>query len=219
MTRGHRGSLLLRCWTLSFLSTCRFIPALYPFTAQFRVHKFLFLSAAQTISMPLWHQSRQQIFEPINSTSLPIDPQSYQNKALFLLYAKRYNNGFNPHSPARGSATSLSRLGQHKKCRLESTHLGTNAIIQIFTSNKDDAATLQKLSFHLKTYPLKVHIKFEILSVAGIGRRFQTRQPRLLQTIPTLIYKYHLWLSTPGVTLIQLPRHFRQLLFDQPWRQ
>jgi len=28
MTRGHRGALLLRCRTLSFLSPCRFIPAL-----------------------------------------------------------------------------------------------------------------------------------------------------------------------------------------------
>jgi hypothetical protein len=28
MTRGHRGSLLLRCRALSSLSPCRFIPAL-----------------------------------------------------------------------------------------------------------------------------------------------------------------------------------------------
>src|SRR5690242_7072097 len=30
-TRGHSGSLILRCWTLSFLSPDRFIPAL-PYT-------------------------------------------------------------------------------------------------------------------------------------------------------------------------------------------
>lgn len=29
MTQGHRGSLLLRCWNPSFLSPCRFIPALH----------------------------------------------------------------------------------------------------------------------------------------------------------------------------------------------
>src|ERR1039458_5649895 len=27
MTRGHRGSLALRCWAFSSLSSCRFIPA------------------------------------------------------------------------------------------------------------------------------------------------------------------------------------------------
>jgi len=31
MTRGHRGSLLLQCRTLSFLSPCRFIPAILKF--------------------------------------------------------------------------------------------------------------------------------------------------------------------------------------------
>jgi hypothetical protein len=34
MTRGHRGSLLLRCRAFSSLSSCRFIPALSPRSAQ-----------------------------------------------------------------------------------------------------------------------------------------------------------------------------------------
>src|SRR5262245_6448000 len=33
MTRGHRGSLALRCRTLSFLAPCRFIPAHQEFLA------------------------------------------------------------------------------------------------------------------------------------------------------------------------------------------
>ena len=34
MTRGHRGSLLLRCRAFSSLSSCRFIPALSPRSVQ-----------------------------------------------------------------------------------------------------------------------------------------------------------------------------------------